>query len=489
MKHILLFCLGLYASTSLFAQERPNIIFLLSDDQSTCSMGCYGNDDVTTPHFDQLAEDGMAFDNHYNTTAICMASRANIMTGKFEYKTGTNFLHGPMHESIWQQSYPVLLKQAGYMTAFAGKFGFEVLPEGESVDPTTNADTSDATILPEGDFDIWGGSPGQSNYTTAKNQSMAKYAKDYPHSTRAYGAFGQDVIKQAKQSGKPFCLSISFKAPHRPVSPDPIDKEIYQGKTFTKPKNYGREHGQHFSLQSRQGRQYPRFHEWGYADKYDEVMALYYQQVYAIDAALGMIREELERQGLRDNTVIIFSSDNGFLCGSHGYGSKVLPYEESSRVPMIIFDPRHPNSGKQLRSEALTGNVDFAPTILALAGVSPPSSMDGKNLIKLYEDPTAEIHSSLPLINVWGPEETHSLSIVNKDWKYILWNYSKGDYQSTEELYHTAKDELELKNLVEQKPAKLKEMRALYDKQLSHWEQQAVPQNNYQPYSKIFARQ
>lgn len=477
MKRYIVFTVFLLSLGAAFSENRPNIIFLMADDQSTCSMGCYGNNDVTTPNLDQLAKDGMAFDNHYNTTAICMASRANVMVGKFEYKTGTNFGHGPMHQDIWDESYPVLLRQAGYTTAFAGKFGFRVLP--------SKAVTGE-TILPENDFDYWGGAKGQTSYKTAVNTSMVKYAKKYPHSTRAYGAFGQDVVKAAKQDGRPFCLSISFKAPHRPVTPDPIYKEVYEGKSFTKPENYGRENGEHFSIQSRQGRQYIRFHEWGYSDRYDEVMALYYQQVYAIDVAVGMIRKELENQGLADNTVIIYTSDNGFFCGAHGYGSKVLPYEEASRVPMIIFDPRHSNSGKQLRSDALTGNVDFAPTILTLAGIHPQSGMDGKSLTRVYNSPASTHHEFLPLINVWGPPETHSLSIVTKDWKYILWNYSEGDYEPVEELYHTKEDGLELHNIAGVSTEKLGEMRTLYNVQLEHWKQNAVP--SYKSYSSTFAR-
>ena len=128
---------------------------------------------------------------------------------------------------------------------------------------------------------------------------------------------------------------------------------------------------QNISLQSRTGRQFERFHSWNYSDKYDEVMAVYYQQIYAIDVALGMIRDAIDKAGVKQNTVIIYTSDNGFFCGSHGYGSKVLPYEESSRVPLIMFDPRHSNSGKQLRCDALTGNVDL-PTILKLAGLPTP---------------------------------------------------------------------------------------------------------------------
>ncbi|MDA7510322.1 sulfatase [Verrucomicrobia bacterium] len=462
------------------AEERPNIVFLLSDDQATYSVGSYGNPDVQTPHLDRLAAQGLSFDHHYDTTAICMASRASIMTGMYEYKTGCNFEHGPMLREHFDRSYPVLLRQAGYRTAFAGKFGFEV-----STKPNTRG------VLPEGDFDSWGGGPGQTFYATAKNKSMARYAKDYPHATRSYGAFGSDFIKESAQSGKPFCLSISFKAPHRPVSPDPIDDEIYRGKKFKKPANYGREHGGHFARQSQQGRQYVRFSEWGYEDDYDRVMALYHQQIYAIDAAVGMIRKALGEAGVSENTVIIFTSDNGFLCGSHGYGSKVLPYEEASRVPLIIYDPRDGTATPGSRSEALTGNVDFAPTILDLAGLPVPKTMDGKSLLSLYRNPKASLRDFLPLINVWGPREVHSLAVVSKDYKYVFWNYGEGDYVPTEELYHLTEDRLELVNEATNSDHQqaLQTLRGAYDRSLGDWKNQAVPYHKYQKYGVIFDRE
>ncbi|HET6445374.1 MAG TPA: sulfatase-like hydrolase/transferase, partial [candidate division Zixibacteria bacterium] len=288
---------GRRGNTNAPTATGPNIIYLMADDQCAYSVGCYGNKDVQTPNMDKIGTDGLIFDNHYDTTAICMASRANVMTGKYEYKTGCNFAHGKMHADVWDQSYPVLLRQAGYLTAFAGKFGFEVDGKG----------------LCEDDFDFWGGAPGQSKYETADNASMAKYAGQYPHSTRSYGAFGQDVIKSAVAQKKSFCLSISFKAPHRPVSPDPSFDHVYKGKTFKKPDNFGRAYGTHFSKQSKTDRQYERFESWGYKDDYDTTMAGYYQLVYAIDVAVGMIRDEVERQGLADNTVIIYTSDNGYI--------------------------------------------------------------------------------------------------------------------------------------------------------------------------------
>jgi len=254
--------------------------------------------------------------------------------------------------------------------------------------------------------------------------------------------------------------------------------------------NYGRKHGAHFSKQSKQGRQYERFHSWNYSDKYDEVMATYHQQIYAIDVAVGMIHKALEDNGVAGNTVIIYTSDNGFFCGSHGYGSKVLPYEESSRVPLIIFDPRHPNSGKKLRSDALTGNIDFAPTLLKLAGLPIPENMDGADLMKVYESPEASIHESLALINVWHNDPTFALAVVTKDMKYIHWGYAAEGFEVTEELYHLGKDPLELTNQLANPEfgAALQKMRKSYDKHLAHWKTEAVPYNNYQVFGTIFDR-
>ncbi len=461
------------------SDRRPNLIFLMSDDQCIYSMGCYGTPGAKTPYLDALARDGVVFDNHYVTTAICMASRASAMTGKHEFRTGCNFNSGPLLAEHWRRSYPMLLREAGYATAFAGKFGFEVAEHADG-----------QGVLPESDFDHWGGGPGQTFYDTHKNRSMRAYAEQYPHSTRAYGAFGRDFIKASAQADRPFCLSISFKAPHHPVQPDPIFDHVYAGGSFVKPANFGREHGEHFSLQSRQGRQFERFHSWNYSTDYDGVMAKYYQQIYAIDVAVGMIRQALGDAAVADNTVIIYTSDNGFLCGSHGYASKVLPYEESSRVPLIVYDPRHPNSGKRLRCGELTGNVDFAPTLLSLAGVNPPEDLDGRDLMPLYDDPEAKIHDSLPLLNVWGPAPVHSLAVVTNDWKYIYWPYDEDEFEPTEELYHLAVDRLELENLADHLSAgkDLHRMRRYYDAWVETWKTTCVPYHGYPELGARFER-
>ncbi|MDA8960893.1 sulfatase [bacterium] len=466
--------LALIGSLVGHEQVPPNIIFLMADDQNTFSMGCYGNPEVETPNMDRLANDGMIFDRHYDTTAICMGSRANVFTGMYEYKTGCNFVHGDMSKQIWSKSYPARLREAGYLTAFAGKFGIVVDGKG----------------ICEDEFDFYGGAKGQTNYATSKNFSMKRFAKKYPHSTLSYGAFGKEVIRKSLEKKKPFCLSISFKAPHRPTTPDPRFDHVYQGKKFTKPANYGRRYGEHLSPQSKQGRQFERFESWGYDKNYDEVMAIYYQQIYAIDFALGMIRDELKSQKIVENTVIIYTSDNGFICGSHGYGSKVLPMEESSRVPLIIFDPRVESSGKKVRCDRLTGNIDFAPTILELAGLEATENMDGRSLLPLLENPREGGHGSLALINTFPPAPTTCMSIVSGPFKYTYWWFENNEMKPTEELFNLKNDPLELTNLVQVPEHKknLGMMRKNYDVQLKHWKKKAVKGNGYQKYITLFDR-
>jgi len=392
----------------------------------------------------------------------------------YEYKTGTNFQHGDMKPEVWAKSYPVLLRKAGYLTAFAGKFGMEVEGRG----------------LCKEDFDYWGGSAGQTSFKTKENPSMAKYAEKFPHATLSYSAFSEDVIRDCAAQEKPFCLSISFKAPHRPVEPDPKFNHVYAGKTFTKPANYGRAAGEHMAPQSKLGRQYPRFQQWDYDKNYDEVMAKYFTQVYAIDQALGMIRETLQNHQIADNTVIIYTSDNGFICGSHGYGSKVLPMEESSRVPLIIFDPRQPESTRGKRSSALTANIDFAPTLLELAGLPTPENMDGKSLSPLLEDSAQSHHQQIAFLTSYGPIGGRALTTITSEWKYTYWWYGTEKFEPTEELFHLAEDPLEMNNLAQNSSQAnaLEEMRQRYDQEFTKLKNNAVTYNGYQKYRQLFDR-
>ena len=478
-RHILLIGIAILnaaSASNLSAAEtaKPNIIFLFSDDQTEQAVGCYGNKDVITPNLDNLASEGVRFTNHYNTTSICMASRCSVMTGLYEYRHGCNFGHGDLERRFMDLSYPVLLGKAGYFTGFAGKIGF-VLQDGkfEALAPL---------------FDVWAGGPGQTFYETAKNEGIAKYADQYPHCSRAYGAWAVDFLKAAKASGKPFCMSISFKAPHKPFTPDPIDMKLYEGRTFTRPQNYGVENGKHLSPQVHTSRAATAYREW--VNDYDNTAAKYYALVTSVDAAVGMIREGLEREGLAENTVIIMTSDNGYNSGSHGFGDKVIPYEEGSKSPLIIYDPRLPKQRAGTVCEAVTANVDMAATIFALAGVPAPEGIDGRNLVPLLTDPTGQVREVLPLFNFWGIQSAQSMAVVTPEWKYIYWYYGGDGMTPTEELFHLAGDRYEMATLARDPgyAAELAAMRRRYDAELAAIKANVVQGHGHEAYPVLFDR-
>lgn len=492
INNIFLFCLLLAMSGSLTGckgsggDNRPNIIFLLTDDQRFDALGCMGNSEILTPRIDELASMGVLFTNYYNTTAICMASRATVMTGMYEFKSGCNFQHGPLTQDKFDISYPVLLQKAGYRTGFAGKLGFAVVPAGSDANSSYHSNDR----MPMDQFDWWRGWPGQGYYETAKNEFMLEYAEEFPHVSGALGAAAAEFLRESKDGDQPFCLSVSFKAPHSPVRPDPEYDQVYADQSFTKPCNYGVESSGHLPVQSKTDRQFTRLGKRWYPDKYDESLADYYQLIYGVDVAVGMILDELKVLDMEENTIIIFTTDNGYFCGSHGFGGKVLPYEEGSRAPLIIYDPRSRSAGKGERSAALSGNIDMAPTILDMAGVEVPTAMDGVSLTPLLKDPDQIVKEDQLIIQAWGESAAQCLSLVRGQYKYLYWYYGEG-MEPVEELYDLKADCAEMKNLagVEGNEESLMEMRSIYDRYLEQWKQECDAQHRYAEYGQLFDRE
>jgi len=458
--------------------ERPNIVFLMADDHRAYALGCMGDPHIRTPNLDRLADQGVLFERCYATSPLCMAGRATVMTGMYEYKTGCNFQTGQLSADAWNRSYPMLLKRAGYRIAFAGKWGF----------PLQVKDYAKA-------FDTWGGfeGAGQGFYQTGKNPAMRPYANDYPHVTRALGAFGRDVIRESVRAGKPFCLSLSFKAPHKPHNViDPDDRNLYENVTLQKPPNWGPPYLAKLPTQAKLGRQYVQRDEWD-ADHYADHMRAYYQLISGVDAAVGMVLAELQRQGVADNTVVIYTSDNGYFCGAHGLQGKVLPYDDAALVPLIIHDPRAPSAGKRLRSEAVVGNIDFAPTMLRLAGLDAPEQMDGRSLVPLLDDPSGRVRESILVVQNWGwadNDHNKGLAVATEDFKYIHWCYADRNVPPAEELFDLAKDPRETANVAAD-PAyadALRRLRGLYDTHHAHWSEHCVNQQNYTRHREIFSR-
>jgi len=218
-------------------------------------------------------------------------------------------------------------------------------------------------------------------------------------------------------------------------------------------------------------------------------MAKYYQLIYAVDVAVGMIRDAVKDSGIHHKTLIIFTSDNGYFCGAHGYGSKVLPYEESSRVPLIIYDPRSPK--KSDRCNAVTANIDLAATILD-AALKKPTHSNGSSLLKNYTTSTNHHRDRVvPLINVWGPEQAFSLGFVKGDWKYIYWPYADDGMKPTAEIYNLKEDPLELHNRINDSAAKdmRLELEKDYDSLVLEWQQHAIDRPHYKTATTLFSRE
>ncbi|VGO18528.1 sulfatase family protein [Pontiella sulfatireligans] len=465
------------------ADDRPNIVYLMSDDHQATAMGCMGNSEIETPNLDKLASRGVLFERCYATTPLCMPSRATTMLGMYEYKTGCNFLTGKVSLSNWKNSsYPMLLKKAGYRTAFAGKWGFNL--EGEVSAQTSAKD----------DFDVWGGLQGsQGNYLTEKNKAMKAYAKEYPHVTRALGAFGRDFIVDSAKQDQPFCLSISFKAPHAPYNViDPEDQKKYAGVRFSEPAGFDQEGWDNLAIQPKLGRQYMQRDRWD-KDHYQDHLRVYYQLISGVDSAVGMVVKALEEAGVADNTVIIYTADNGYFCGAHGLQGKALPYEQATHIPLIIYDPRTPKAARGRKTPAIAANIDFAPTMLDLAGVPVPAQMDGKSLVPSIQNPDHRVRTQLGLVQNWdvlNRDMPKALAVVSEDWKYIHWCYADENVPVCEQLFDLKRDPNEMNNVAQspEKSAILKSMQKHYDAFHQQWVEGCVDGPHYKRYATIFDR-
>ncbi|MFR9651398.1 MAG: sulfatase-like hydrolase/transferase [Rikenellaceae bacterium] len=464
-------------------QPRPNILVLMTDDQSYSTIHAMGNDQVVTPNLDALVKEGVTFNRHYATTSISMASRACLMSGMYEYHNGCNFMRGAQKEAVFAQSYPVLMRNDGYYTAFGGKFGFPVSDEPITGKAIFNVDD----YLPIEQFDGWAGQGHHIHFATNTNTFIARYAEEHPHLTSALGAFGKEQIVAAKELRKPFCISIYFKAPHGTFTPDPRYDHIYRDTVFRQPANYGEEFGRQLAMQPKLGRQHMEYFSYYHAD-YQNTARRINTLVYGVDVVVGELRKQLKECGVDDNTIIIFTSDNGYSLGEKSLGGKVLPYEETSRVPLIIYDPRNKsNSGKQ--SDAVAGNVDITATILDYAGIERPKQMDGVSLRDIVESPeSGRVREFLPLMNTWGNPQIISLSVVTDEWKYIYYPYGEA-IDPAEELFNV-NDIFELKNLAHDPAyaAVMAQMRGYYDEQLAMIARDRVDDYDYPTFTTIYDR-
>jgi arylsulfatase A-like enzyme len=485
-KVIIALLLLLLPCLTVAKEQQPNILFVLADDFRWDSFAHLSDFGLKTPNLDKLAKKSVRFTKSYNTTAICLGSRAVYVSGLNEFSTGTNFAHGNMGYALWKKSYPAQLKKNGYYTGFVGKFGFHVN------DPSGKKGTV-ATI--RDDFDYWGAWLGQGNYKIAQNPEAEAWFKYFggkkEHATHAIGLMSEDFIEKAVKSDKPFNLSVSFKAPHGPYAVDPRYKEVYQGQKFAKPENFGPDLNS--PKQALSGR--PTYLGRKWLSDYDKQMYGYHSMIYGLDQALGRILATLEAQGVSDNTVIIFAADNGHLNGSKGMSGKLYAYEEGTRSPTMIYDPRRKSNQTFETTDVLSGSIDIAPTILDLAAIALPEKMHGKSILPILTTEKAKqtgtmLHKSLLLMQVWGKGSAQSLAVVTPTHKYIHWFYGAQEFERTEELFDLSKDSNESTSLtkhIEAAPV-LKSMRKQYDEHMAIWAQDGVNDRGYPKYLNLANR-
>ncbi|MEP1087445.1 MAG: sulfatase, partial [Algoriphagus sp.] len=442
--HKLLFCLLLLMSFSAFAQhKKPNIIFILTDDQRWDALGFAGNTLIQTPEMDKLAAEGTYFENAFVTTPICAASRASLITGLYERTHGYTFGQGDLKEVYAANSYPAKLREAGYFTGFYGKFGIQYPDFSSFFDEGENYDRN-------------------GKFNDRRGYFFKTIDKDTVHLTRYTSQQAIDFIGNAP-GDKPFMLSLSFSAPH---AHDPAELQyfwsaaydtMYQNLVIPEPLLQENKYFEAQPAYVRTGENRTRWH-WRYdtPEKYQHSVKGYYRMISEVDAEIGNIRKALEEKGLADNTVIILMGDNGYFLGERQLAGKWLMYDNSLRVPLIVYDPRQAGG---VINPAFALNIDVPATIMDYAGVTPPKTWQGTSLRSRQLAKRKDfLTEHLWQVDIIAPSE----AIRTEQWKYFRYINDP----SHEELYDLRADPLETNNLAKDPAhqATLKKLREKMEK-------------------------
>ncbi len=387
---------GLLSLTSLAAADRPNILFIMTDDHASHAISAYGSKINKTPHLDKVAEEGMLWENAFVTNSICTPSRATLLTGKYSHKNGVPVFNR------FDSTQPTVAKQmqaAGYHTGMIGKWHLGSDPVG---------------------FDYWEIFPGQGAY----NDPVLYNAEGKKTYTGKYATHVVTELSLAflekRPKDKPFLLFCHHKAPHREWTPEPKYLAEFANKTFPEPHDLmedfsGRPSGIQQNRQTvskdftnrdlkrelpagsklKPAQWYgqrpeevevngkvlkgPELVKW----KYQRYMQDYLACVQSVDDSVGQLMAWLKANGLDRNTLVIYTSDNGFFLGDKGMYDKRLMYEESLRIPLLMKWPASMKAG--VKSPAMALNVDFAPTFLAAAGLPVPAEMQGRSLTPVFQ--------------------------------------------------------------------------------------------------------
>ena len=482
------------------AESRPNIIFLLTDDQRDNSFAAMGHPFVKTPNIDGLLKESVRFRNAYIAEPVCSPSRVSYLTGMHERVHGIGFTSSyQLTEEQWQRSYPALMKKSGYHTGFIGKIGIEYYTfKGRAADK----------------FDFWWGHDGWTKFLP----------KDFKGpSTKPYHVAREDIItpimgeamgKFLNQipSDKPFCLSVSFNVPHgsqttsmypdypdwrkmtRPANENPklqghrFYDTLYRDVEITIPKETATDPYRFipkFIMDQDMGRR-TQTYQYDYTiPTTREHHVRYYQTITGLDHVIGGLLKDLKDHGLAENTVIIFGSDHGLLMGEYGMGGKSLLYDLASKIPCFVHDPKLPADMRGRVRDELVSSLDITRTILDYGEVEALPFMDGQSLRPLVEGKKVEWRDELFLESLYtGRDTPFQEGIRLGKWKYIcMFDAPRGAYDEDdvafvarkpdfEMLFDLEADPGELNNLIETQSGneiltKLRKKTASYSKQLN----------------------
>jgi arylsulfatase A-like enzyme len=418
----------------LIGQEKlkPNIVFILTDDQRWDALGVAGNSIIQTPQMDELAKKGVYFKNAFSTTPICAASRASILTGLYERTHNYTFQKPALQSQYTNLMYPKILKDKGYHVGFYGKLGVAIDRPEQYFD--------------ESDFYDRGSRSDKGGYF------YKKIGSDTVHLTRYAGQQAQDFISNAPKD-KPFCLSVSFSAPHGHDSS--VEQYFWQKKSdalyekdfFSEPSLGEDLYFDRLPAEVKNGFNRVRW-KWRFdtPEKYQRMMRGYYRMITEIDDEIGALRNILAKKGLAENTIFIVMGDNGYFTGDRQLADKWLMYDPSIRIPLIIYDPRMPNKSRTVSDMVL--NIDITQSILDFAGIKSPGNYQGESLKPYLNRPAYSLQRDFILIeHLWKlPDIPSSEGIRTDKWKYFRYRF----INAPEELYDLKKDPLETKNLAQE---------------------------------------
>ncbi|XOV92425.1 MAG: sulfatase [Bacteroidota bacterium] len=413
-----------YLNLSQEETRKPNIIFIVTDDQRWDELGYAGNSIIQTPNMDRIAREGLYFRNAFVTTPICAASRASLLTGLYERTHNYTFGRPNLDDRYMYNSYPYLLRKAGYQTGFVGKFGVKV-NEGIVDSLFTSFKTTGFPYLKEIDG----------------NQV---------HLADINGDLAIDFIRSSKD--QPFCLSLSFWSPHADDGeeaqyfwPEYVDS-LYRDEEFPLPPTgdpaFFEALPEFLKTSMNRKRWYWRYDT---PEKRQQMIKGYYRMISTVDSVIGRIQKALVEEGLSENTVIIFMGDNGYFLGERGYAGKWTLHEHSIRVPMMVYDPRQPELSRGKSFNEMVLNVDITPTILELADADVPESYQGNSLMSFYDQRPSEWRTSVFLEHrlEGNPLLIRTDGIRDDTWKFVRYD----DHPEFIELYNHQEDFYETKNL------------------------------------------